>query len=141
MCLGGQKNFQSFMQRMKDEGPLPPDAEWFRRLIATAILYRAVERAIRAMKFPAYGAQIVAYLVAGLSHRTGGGIDFARIWSSQTISPELEALVRGWAPQIDAEERRDQLEGGSGLTGWVTPPPWRRCATRGYGRLFVSLTH
>ncbi|WP_119462720.1 AIPR family protein [Rhodospirillaceae bacterium SYSU D60014] len=106
VCLGGQKNFHFFMQRMKDEPPPPPDAEWFQRLIAIAILYRAVERVIRAMKFPAYRAQIVSYLVAGLSHRTGGRIDFAQVWSSQAISLELEALVRSWAPQIDAAMRQ-----------------------------------
>jgi hypothetical protein len=106
VCHGGQKNFQFFMQRLKDEPPPPPDEAWFKRLIAIAILYRAVERTIRAMKFPAYGAQIVAYLVAGLSHRTGGRIDFPSIWSRQSVSPELEALVRVWAPQIDAVMRQ-----------------------------------
>jgi len=105
VCLGGQKNFQFFMQRLKDEPPPPPDATWFKRLIAIAILYRAVERTVRAMKFPAYGAQIVANLVAGLSHRTGGRIDFERIWARQSISSDLETLVRTWAPQIDAAMR------------------------------------
>jgi hypothetical protein len=62
--------------------------------VAIAIAYRAVERTVRAMKFPAYTAQIVAYVVAGLSHRTGGRIDFARLWSRQAVSPELEELVR-----------------------------------------------
>jgi hypothetical protein len=102
VCLGGQKNFQHFMQRLKDEPPPPPDAAWFKPI---AILYRSVERTVRAMKFPAYGAQIVAYLVAGLSHRTGGRIDFGRLWSSQAVSPQLEELVRAWAPQIDSALR------------------------------------
>ena len=93
------------MQKLKDEPPSPPDAAWFKRLIATAILYRSVERTARAMKFPAYGAQIVAYIVAGLSHRTGGRIDFGRLWSNQAVSPQLEELVRAWAPQIESALR------------------------------------
>lgn len=105
VCLGGQKNFQHFMQRLRDEPPPNLDAEWFKRLVAIGILYRAVERMVRAMKFPAYGAQIVAYLVAGLSHRTGGRIDFARIWTWQAVSPELEDLARAWAPLIDRAMR------------------------------------
>ncbi|MGE3778540.1 MAG: AIPR family protein, partial [Pirellulaceae bacterium] len=105
VCLGGQKNFQHFMQRLKDDPPPPPDVAWFKRLVAIAILYRSVERTVRAMKFPAYGAQIVAYLVAGLSYRTGGRIEFGRIWSSQGVSPQLEELVRTWAPQIDGALR------------------------------------
>jgi hypothetical protein len=101
VCLGGQKNFQHFMQRLKDLPPLPPDETWFRRLVATAILYRAAERIIRQMAFPAFRSQIVAYLVAGLSQRTGGRIDFEAIWRHQAISPELEDLLRAWAPKID----------------------------------------
>lgn len=101
-CLGGQKNFQSFMQRLKDEPPSPPDQTWFRRLVAIAVLYRAAEKKIRSMKFPAYGAQITAYVVAGLSHRSGGRVDFGRLWSKQSVSPGLEQLIEDWAPKLDA---------------------------------------
>jgi len=101
VCLGGQKNFQSFMQRLKDEPPAPPDQSWFKRLIAIAVLYRAAEKKIRGMKFPAYGAQITAYVLAGLSHRSGGRIDFDRLWSKQTVSPELEQMIADWASKLD----------------------------------------
>jgi len=106
VCLGGQKNFQNFMQRLKDEPPPAPDQAWFKRLIAIAIVYRAAEKKIRSMKFPAYGAQITAYVIAGLSHRTGGRIDFDRIWARQGISPELEQLVADWATQLDSLLRK-----------------------------------
>ncbi|WP_038934313.1 AIPR family protein [Bradyrhizobium japonicum] len=102
VCLGGQKNFQHFMQRMKDGNAPPLDATWFKRLVAKATFYRAVEKKIRAMKFPAYGAQITAYVVSGLAQKTGGRVDFDRLWSRQSASPELEGLVEAWAPQIDA---------------------------------------
>ena len=101
VCLGGQKNFQHFMQRMKDAAPPPPDTAWFKRLVAKAIFYRAAEKKIGAMKFPAYGAQITAYVVSGLAQKTGGRIDFEGLWSRQSISAELERLVEAWAPQID----------------------------------------
>ena len=101
VCLGGQKNFQYFMQRMKDHPPPPPDDDWFRKLIAITILYRSAERVVRLMKFPAYRAQIVAYIVSGFSHRAGGRMDFEGIWKGQAISPAMEELIRQWAPQID----------------------------------------
>ena len=116
VCLGGQKNFQYFMQRLKNEPPPPPDTEWFKRLVAIGILYRSVERIVRAMKFPAYGAQIIAYIVAGLSHRTGGRIDFGRIWARQAISPEMEALIRAWAPLMDTAMRAS--------AGQLNPSEW-----------------
>jgi hypothetical protein len=105
VCLGGQKNFQHFMQRVKDEAPPAQDTAWFKRLVAIALLYRSVERTVRTMKFPAYRAQIVSYLVAGLSYRTDGNIEFGRIWSSQGVTSQLEDLVRIWAPQIDSTLR------------------------------------
>jgi hypothetical protein len=101
VCLGGQKNFQHFMQRMKDSNPPPPDTIWFKRLVAKAIFYRAAEKKIRAMKFPAYAAQITAYVVSGLAQKTGGRVDFEGLWSRQSVSPELEKLVEAWAPQVD----------------------------------------
>lgn len=107
VALGAQKNFHLFMQQRKDLGAsVPTDAVWFRRLIAIAILYRSAERIVRALKLPAYGANIVAYTVAALAERTGGRIDFERIWKEQAISPELSRLFAEWAPQIDAALRR-----------------------------------
>jgi hypothetical protein len=101
VCLGGQKNFQHFMQRLKDRPTPPPDESWFRRLVATALLYRAAERIIRQMGFPAFRSQIVAYLVAALAERTGGRIDFEGIWRRQAITPQLEEVLRTWSPKID----------------------------------------
>jgi hypothetical protein len=116
VCLGGQKNFQFFMQRMSEDYAQEIDGDWFRRLVALAIVYRAVEKKVRAMKFPAYGAQITAYVVAALSYRTSGQIDFERIWTKQSISPELEFLVETWSTQIDKELRRS--------AGKLNPSEW-----------------
>lgn len=101
VCLGGQKNFQHFMQKMKETPPPPPDQVWFRRLVAIGLVFRAAERIVRQMGFPAFRAQIAAYLVAALAQRTGGRLDFEAIWKRQTVSPELEQLLRAWAPEMD----------------------------------------
>lgn len=101
VCLGGQKNFQYFMQRMKETPPAAPDDEWFRRAVAIGLLYRASEKLVRQMGFPAFRAPIAAYLVAALGQRTGGRLDFAAIWKKQGISDGLEQMLRGWAPEID----------------------------------------
>lgn len=106
VCLGGQKNFQHFMQRLKDDPPPPIDEAWLKRLVSIAIIYRATERIVKSMKFPAYGAQIVAYVVSSMSARTGGRVDFSHVWAKQGVSSELEALVRAWAPQIDTALRK-----------------------------------
>jgi hypothetical protein len=120
VCLGGQKNFQIFMQRLKDAPILPPDQNWFKRLIAIAVLYRAAEKKIKSMKFPAYGSQITAYVVAGISHSSGGRVDFDRLWSKQAISPELERLLADWAPKLDAVMRES--------AGQKNPSEWYKKA-------------
>ena len=101
VCLGGQKNFQHLMQKMKDQPRAAPDEAWFRKLIAIGIVYRTSERVVRQMAFPAFRAQIAAYLVATLAQRTGGRLDFEAIWKKQAISSELEDLLRAWAPETD----------------------------------------
>jgi hypothetical protein len=129
VCLGGQKNFQYFMQRLKDEPPPSPDQPWFRRLIAIAVLYRAAEKKIRSMKFPAYGAQITAYVVAALSHRSGGRIDFEGIWSRQAITSEMEQLIGDWAPQIDRVLR--ETAGQKNPSEWFKKPDcWKTVKDR-----------
>ncbi len=124
VCLGGQKNFQNFMQRLKDEPPQPPDQSWFKRLVAIAILYRAAEKKIKSMKFPAYGAQITAYVVAGIAHCTGGRIDFHRLWSRQSVSSELEQLFADWAQQLNVALR--ETAGQRNPSEWFKKPDcWR----------------
>ncbi|MGR9161910.1 AIPR family protein [Rhizobium leguminosarum] len=120
VCLGGQKNFQIFMQRLKDAPIPPPDQNWFKRLIAIAVLYRAAEKKIKSMKFPAYGSQITAYVVAGIAHSSGGRVDFDRLWSKQTISPELEQVIADWAPKLDAVLRES--------AGQKNPSEWYKKA-------------
>jgi hypothetical protein len=100
---GNQKNFQYFMQRLKDEYPggFQPDVAWYKAFIAKAILFRAVQTIVRGKKFPAYQANIVAYTVAALAWKGNGRVDFDLLWSRQAISEELFDLIENWAVQID----------------------------------------
>lgn len=116
VAFGGQKNFQAFMQRRKDTTAPAPDAAWFRRLIALTILYRTTERLVRAIKFPAYGANIAAYVVAAIGERTGGRIDFDLVWRQQRLSSDLESLITDWAPLVEAALRASV--GSSNATEW-----------------------
>ncbi len=58
------------------------------------------------MKFSAYQANISAYTVALLSWKSGGCIDFERIWSQQAISKELRAMLDAWVVNLDKQLRR-----------------------------------
>lgn len=100
VAAGAQKNFQFFMQRLK-QTPVQIDYVWYQRLIALTILYRTTERIVREEAFPAYRATITVYTVASLGQLTAGRIDFARIWREQSISAELQALIRSWSHHLD----------------------------------------
>jgi hypothetical protein len=107
VSFGNQKNFQSFMQELKERHPdgFQPDQAWFRAFGAKAILFRTVQTIVKAHKFPAYQANISAYTVACLSAKTGGLIDFEAIWARQAISPELGAMIEAWTGEIDKRLR------------------------------------
>jgi hypothetical protein len=103
VSYGNQKNFQLFMQRQRDAklDVEKLDEDWYRRLIAIAIIFRSAVKIVRAEKFAAYQANITAYTVACLSWQTGGRIDFEEVWRRQAISPELAAMLKVWTHEID----------------------------------------
>lgn len=103
VSFGGQKNFQFFMQRLKERYPdgFVPDEAWFRRLVAIAIMHRTLTKVVRGIGFPAYQANIVAYVLAWLGWATGGRLDFELVWWNQSVSEELVLLFDQWARTAD----------------------------------------
>jgi hypothetical protein len=107
VSFGNQKNFQSFMQGLKEHCPdgFAPDDSWFRSFVAKAILFRTVQAIVKAGKFPAYQANISAYTVALISSKSGGRFDFERIWTHQAVSKELRTMIEEWTVAIDRRLR------------------------------------
>ena len=93
---GAQKNFDVFMQELRvgKETDWLPEESYYKLVIAKAILYKAVVRIVRQEQFAAYRANIVAYLIACISSRTGGQLDMDLIWRAQALSGEFEELLR-----------------------------------------------
>ncbi|KZD25691.1 AIPR family protein [Tardiphaga robiniae] len=107
VSYGNQKNFQFFMQAMKDSKSqsLELDQAWFKALIAKGLIFRTVQAIVKAKKFPAYQANIVAYTVACLSFKTSGNVDFDAIWLAQSVSTELRQMLGDWVVLIDMKLR------------------------------------
>jgi hypothetical protein len=93
VSFGNQKNFQFFMQGLKEQYPdgFTPDEPWYKAFVAKAILFRTVQAIVK---------------TASISWKSGGRIDFDRIWSQQALSSEMHGMINDWAPQIDRELRR-----------------------------------
>lgn len=82
---GAQKNFVEFMQRLEHRGRFEPELEYFRNVVAKAILFKRAERLVTEQAFGGYRANIVTYTVALLSHHTAQRVDLDRIWERQDI--------------------------------------------------------
>lgn len=119
VSTGGQKNFHLFMQRLKDQHAegFQPDEAWFKRLVAIALMHRALLKAVRRHGFPAYQANITAYTLAWLGWCTGGRVDFDLIWLNQAVSTELDALFGEWA--IAADQVLRATAGSKMPTEWA----------------------
>lgn len=115
---GAQKNFLAFMKALRDSrgSAWEPDDTFFRETIAQVILLATAQRIARQEGFPAYRANIASYLIAYLSHRTGGRLRLDEVWRQQSITPELERLLRTWAHGVNRQIQ--DTAAGRNVTEW-----------------------
>ncbi|HXS54018.1 MAG TPA: AIPR family protein [Usitatibacter sp.] len=118
VSMGAQKNFAVFMAELPELFPpnWQPDADFYRRCIAQAILFRACERIVRTQKFAAYRANIAVYTYSLLSHISMGELNFDRVWTNQEVSDELERMLTDWTRRVDATIR--ESAGAKNVTEW-----------------------
>jgi hypothetical protein len=119
VSLGSQKNFDRFMASLVvpegHELKLPSTAD-FKAMIAKARIYRDAQKLIRPM-FQAFQANITAYTVSVISMLIGDKIDLEKIWTNQSISPELLAQIEVWARQVS--EILHESAGGRMISEWA----------------------
>ena len=94
VCLGAEKNFVRFAERMEDDGESEVNQAFFRYTIAKAILWRTAEKLFDTLELEGYRANSVAYALAWLSEKTGRRLDLDRIWNEQRLSPSLCETVK-----------------------------------------------
>ena len=90
---GAQKNFKKFTMRLAERGNYVPDAKYYERLIAKAILFRRTEKLVQQQQYGGYRANIVTYTIAYLSHVTGQRINLDAIWKNQSLTTALEENI------------------------------------------------
>jgi hypothetical protein len=122
VSTGAQKSFATFMAELPDTFPKDwvPDAGFFRDIVARAILYRGVEKVVRAKKFPAYRANIVAYAVAYIFYATKGEVQLGLIWEAQGPSAGLVEFLDPLTVTVDQAIRK--TAGARNVTEWCKKP-------------------
>lgn len=113
---GAQKNFRKFTIRLNERKGLQPNEEYYRHLIAKAILFRQTEKLVQKQQYGGYRANIVTYTLAYLSYKTAQRIDLNRIWKEQGLTSALEKEI------IEASKFVQQMivnpPGGANVSEW-----------------------
>ncbi|MFZ2208308.1 MAG: AIPR family protein [Porticoccaceae bacterium] len=135
VSLGAQKNFDRFMASITGqegvEAPLPTVAD-YKTMIAKAKIFRDIQKLVRPM-FQAFQANVVAYVVSLLADKLGDRIDWDRVWTRQTISPELKGQIEIWAREVNDVLHR--TAGGRMVSEWAKKP---ECCDAVLGASFSS---
>jgi len=113
---GAQKCFTQFTLRLQKRGNFEVDQSYFHRLVAKAILFRQVEKIVAMQKFGGYRANLVAYTLAYIYHRTAGRIDLDRIWQQQGIGQGLRVAIENVSHRV--HEVIVSPPGGKNVTEW-----------------------
>jgi hypothetical protein len=122
VSLGAQKNFERFMDSLREDDlssvPLP-DVVAYKAMIAKAILFKKTQSLIRPM-FPAFQGNVATYLISLLADRLGDRIDLDKIWLKQDISTALRLQLQTWATEVD--EMLHKTSGGRMISEWAKKP-------------------
>ncbi|MEJ5277456.1 MAG: AIPR family protein [Thermogemmata sp.] len=94
VCLGAEKNFVRFAERLEEDGEPEVNLDYFRHVVAKAILWRTAEKIFDGLDLGGYRANSVAYAVAWLAEKSGRRIDLDRIWKEQRVSPTICQVLK-----------------------------------------------
>ena len=120
VSLGAQKNFERFMDNLREPDGQPPallpDVAAFKTMIAKAILFKKTLALVRPM-FPAFQGNVTVYLISLLADQLGDRIDFDKIWAGQNISQPLRQQLQVWA--VEVNEALHRSSGGKMISEWA----------------------
>jgi hypothetical protein len=125
VSMGGQKNFVQFTQRMRETKAKSwaPDDNYFKEMIAKAIIFNETRRIVDQAKFKDLRSQITNYTVSALSFRTGGQFELMYVWQHQRLSKAMEDTITLWAGQVlEGIRAGAAVRGLSNLGEWCKKP-------------------
>lgn len=123
VSLGSQKNFERYMESISPgdaQSPAPlPDVKTFKEMIAKAVFFKKTHALVRPL-FPAFQANVAAYLVSIASEKVGDRIALDKIWLQQDISPALRTQLTTWASEVNDVLHRSA--DGRMVSEWAKKP-------------------
>ncbi len=123
VSLGGQKNFQAFMEGLEERESrglsIIPSVLEYKLMIAKVIIFKCAHKVIRPA-FPAFQANITAYTVSVLAAKLGSVLDLMAVWDTQAISPQLQMQILVWSREINNILQRSSK--GRMISEWAKKP-------------------
>lgn len=125
---GAQKNFAAFTIEIAKRPNYQPDEQYFKWLVAKAILFKRAEKLVQAQQYGGYRANIVTYTLALIAHATQQRLDLEFIWKIQSTPESVDNLI------ITASQKVHRVlispPGGRNITEWCKSPEcWARVQT------------
>ncbi|ARU63469.1 hypothetical protein CBW65_22555 [Tumebacillus avium] len=115
---GGETNFVHFTKVINDEfANKEPDQDYFKEMVAKAILFKECDNIVRDLDYPGYKANVVTYSIALLSYLTGQRVDLLQIWQRQDIDEKLREMLTEIA-KIVWEHITHPTAAGTNVTQW-----------------------
>ncbi len=115
-CLGGEKNFNLF-EKSYNLNNSDIDLSYYQRLIGKALLFNMIDKLYSEMKIGGYKVNVVSYVFSWLSYKTAKKINLIKIWENQSISAELNSLIREMIPVVFFHIT-NPLRSGMNITDW-----------------------
>lgn len=118
VSLGSQKNFEKFMESVEDKETTNglPDVQFYKRMIVKAIFFKTAHKLVRPM-FPAFQANVAAYLVAVAATIVEDKLDFEKIWQKQELSTLMKEQLKIWA--VEVNEVLHRSSNGRMISEWA----------------------
>ncbi|GAA3359803.1 AIPR family protein [Saccharopolyspora gregorii] len=115
VCLGAQKCFLRWTEDENLDKREAPNLEYFRHLVAKAVVFNETRSLIQKENFGGYLGQTTAYVVSLITERLGG-LDLDTVWRGQRLPDELVAAV----PDVARAVRAVLIEppGSANVTEW-----------------------
>lgn len=128
---GAQKCYLDFLDRLEARGNFVPEEDYFRRVIARAILFRETDRIVARQDFGGYKANITTYTVALFSFLSEKRIDLDLIWAEQTVRPQLADYLERLSAHV--QSRIMATAGSRNISEWCKQPKcWEDLKEFGY---------
>jgi hypothetical protein len=99
VSLGAEKNFDRLGAILSASAP-PVDEQYFRRLVAKAIVWRECDQQVKAMRLGGYKSAVVPYTIAWLQLSSGGHFDLQVVWRNQGLSDDCRSILKKMANAV-----------------------------------------